>query len=817
MRDELLAGLRESIVMEKRYVRKGGEIIWVRASVSATHAVGGLIDTLIVMAEDITEARKSQEGLALFRTLIDRSPDAIEVLDPRTGQFLDVNETGCRRLGYSREELLSMNASSVDNGEVPLSWPAAVEAIKKNDSVLLESRHLRKDGSTFPVEIYTRYIDLNQGYVVAMVRDITERKKTEARFRLLVDSNAQGVFFWNTKGEIHEANDAFLNLVAYSRQDLKDGLINWVTLTPPEYVYLDQIALGEMAAQSHCTPFEKEFTRKDGSRVPILLGAATFGDNPEEGVCFTLDLSDRKKAELEVRFNEQRYRSLVEATTAIVWDTPASGEFIVEQPGWTAFTGQSFDELRGWGWLNAIHPEDRAETERVWSAALASRSRYDVEHRLRRPDKSYCNMVVRAVPILGDNGTIRQWIGIHTDITERKKLEHQFLRAQRMESIGTLAGGVAHDLNNILAPILMSIQILKLSSTDSETTDILKTIETSAKRGADSVRQVLSFARGLESQRIEVQPKHLLDEIENIITGTFSKNIQVEFSVPEDVWTIEGDPTQIHQILLNLCVNARDAMPNGGTLAVSVENCVLDENYSAMNLQAKPGRYVLISVTDSGTGMSQRIMEKIFEPFFTTKELSKGTGLGLSTLMAIVKSHEGLINVYSELGKGSTFKVYLPAMENSSNTPVEHDISLLPRGNGQTVLVIDDEASILTITGQTLKAFGYKSLTAVDGAQGVAVYAQNVNEIAVVITDMNMPIMNGMTTIRALLRINPMVKIIAASGLNVTGDEGKLAEMGVIYSLTKPYTAETLLSALHQVLQSPSDAVSNRMNASEIS
>ena len=248
-----------------------------------------------------------------------------------------------------------------------------------------------------------------------------------------------------------------------------------------------------------------------------------------------------------------------------------------------------------------------------------------------------------------------------------------------------------------------------------------------------------------------------------------------------------------------------------------MENCVLDENYSAMNLQAKPGRYVLINVTDSGLGMSQRIIEKIFEPFFTTKELSKGTGLGLSTVMAIIKSHQGLINVYSEVGRGTTFKVYLPAMESSSNTPVMEEIFLLPRGNGQTVLVIDDEASILTITGQTLQAFGYKSLTAVDGAQGVATYAQNVNEIAVVVTDMNMPIMNGMTTIRALLRINPMVKIIAASGLNVNGDAEKLAEMGVTHSLAKPYTAEALLSALDQVLKSPSDAANFGMNPPEIS
>ena len=922
MRDELLAGQRQSLIMEKRYVKKNGDIVWARTSVSATHSVGGETATLIVMAEDITEAKQSQDSLALFRSLLDRSPDAIEVIDPQTGQFLDVNETGCKRLGYSREELLSMNVSSVDNGKQPLSWPNAVAAVMRNDFVMLESRHRRKDGSTFPVEVYTRYIDLNQGYVVAMVRDITDRKESEARFRLLVDSNAQGVFFWNIKGEILEANDAFLGLVGYSRQDLIDGLINWVTLTPPEYVYLDQIALEEMTVQSHCTPFEKEYIRKDGSRVPILLGAATFGDNPKEGVCFTLDLSDRKKAEKEVRFNELRYRSLVEATSQIVWNTPASGEFVVEQPNWSAFTGQSFEELRGWGWLNAIHPDDREETARVWSAAVQTRLPYEVEHRVRTPDNSYRNMSVRAVPILDDDKSIRQWIGVHkditerkqaelrimeqaelldktrdaimvrdlegtilfwnkgaermygwtideavgrkavkllhvnpekfyeannlviqrgewngelqhfnsagkeltiearwtlvadragvpksvlainTDITERKQIEHQFLRAQRMESVGTLAGGVAHDLNNILAPILMSIQILKLTATDSETISILKTIETSAKRGADIVRQVLSFARGLESQRIEVQPKHLLGDLDSIIRGTFPKNIQVEISVPQDIWTIEGDPTQIHQILLNLSVNARDAMPNGGTLAVSVENCILDEHYSAMNLQAEPGRYVVINVTDTGSGMPRRVIDKIFEPFFTTKELSKGTGLGLSTVMALVKSHEGLINVYSEVGRGTTFKVYLPAMDNSSDTPLVADVSQLPRGNGQTVLVIDDEASILTITSQTLQAFGYKSLTAVDGADGVAIYAQNVNEIAVVITDMNMPVMNGMAAIRALLRVNPKVKIIAASGLNVNGDAEKLAEMGVTNSLVKPYTAETLLSALHKILKS---------------
>jgi CheY-like chemotaxis protein len=375
------------------------------------------------------------------------------------------------------------------------------------------------------------------------------------------------------------------------------------------------------------------------------------------------------------------------------------------------------------------------------------------------------------------------------------------MRAQRMESIGTLASGIAHDLNNILAPIMMSIDILKSDSDSPQTTKILETIEVSAKRGADIVRQVLSFARGLEGQRIEVQPKHLLKDLENIIKDTFPKDIRLQFSIPNDTWTILGDPTQVHQILLNLCVNARDAMPNGGSLTVGVENCVLDDQYAAMNIQAKPGRYVIISVTDSGTGMPPGIVDKIFEPFFTTKELNKGTGLGLSTVMAIVKSHDGIINVYSEPGKGTTFKVYLPAMEHlpkrgrNSRKPAS-----LPRGNGEMILVVDDEASILTITGQTLQAFGYQVLTATDGAHAVAVYAKHEKEIAVVLTDMMMPIMDGPAMIHALMRMNPAVKIIAASGLNANGNVAKVSGAGVKHFLTKPYTAATLLKTMRAIL-----------------
>jgi CheY-like chemotaxis protein len=242
-------------------------------------------------------------------------------------------------------------------------------------------------------------------------------------------------------------------------------------------------------------------------------------------------------------------------------------------------------------------------------------------------------------------------------------------------------------------------------------------------------------------------------------------------------------------------------MPNGGTLTVEIENCVLDEHYASMNSAAKPGRYVQISVTDSGTGIPRSIIDKIFEPFFTTKEMGKGTGLGLSTVMAVIKSHEGFVNVYSEPGKGTTFRVYLPAAE----VPAEAQKKLTrritsPRGNGETVLVIDDEASILTITSQTLQAFGYRVLTASDGAEAVAVYATHANEIAIVLTDMMMPVMDGTATIHALVRINPAIKIVAASGLDASGTVVRVSEPNVKHFLTKPYTAGVLLTTLRAAL-----------------
>ncbi|HXG30108.1 MAG TPA: response regulator [Thermodesulfobacteriota bacterium] len=400
-----------------------------------------------------------------------------------------------------------------------------------------------------------------------------------------------------------------------------------------------------------------------------------------------------------------------------------------------------------------------------------------------------------------DEGKPKWILIVNTDITERKRMESQLLRAQRMESIGTLAGGIAHDLNNILQPIIMAIGILRQEYGDEKNRKLLDTIEASARRGANLVKQVLSFARGEEGEHTVLQMRHLIPEIEKIVKETFPKSIDIHTDTSRDLWTILGDPTQLHQVLMNLCVNARDAMPNGGTLTISAENLLIDENYAQTNIDARVGPYVVITVSDTGIGIPPEIIDRIFEPFFTTKGPDKGTGLGLSTTFGIVKGHGGFINVYSEVGKGTRFMVYLPAIETSQTKEARARREKgLPLGNGELILVVDDEASILEITRATLETYGYRVITASDGVEAIALYIENQKEIKAVILDMMMPIMDGAATIRALRRIDPGVKVIAVSGLK--GNEGAtmVSESEVKAFLSKPYTAESLLKTLHGIL-----------------
>ncbi len=424
-----------------------------------------------------------------------------------------------------------------------------------------------------------------------------------------------------------------------------------------------------------------------------------------------------------------------------------------------------------------------------------------------RKDGSRVSVSLNMTAMLDDDGQITGFLGIVNDITEKKKLEQQFLRAQRIESVGTLAGGIAHDLNNVLTPILMSIELLRLMNTNERTLSILAGVESSARRGADLVRQILTFARGVEGKRSELRAGQLVKDIQQFVHDTFPKNIRCVSSLPDNLPSFLGDPTQLHQILLNLCVNARDAMPGGGILSITAGCLVLDEAAAAMQMDAKPGAYATLSVSDSGSGIPPEVMDKIFDPFFTTKEIGKGTGIGLSTVLSITKSHGGFVTVSSEPHQATTFTICLPATLLSAgncHTPTPTQEQPIPHGRGELILIVDDEEAIRTTTRQTLEALDYRTLVAADGVEAVALYTQHNAEIAVVLTDMMMPIMDGPTTIQMLQRINPAVKIIAASGVSHLGGPARVAEMGVRHFLPKPYSAQTVMTTLNLVLR-PTD------------
>ena len=397
-----------------------------------------------------------------------------------------------------------------------------------------------------------------------------------------------------------------------------------------------------------------------------------------------------------------------------------------------------------------------------------------------------------------DQGNPQSVLVINTDVTEQKQLEAQFLRTQRMESIGTLAGGIAHDLNNVLAPIMMGVELLKAKAQDESSRTMLATMASSAKRGSDMVKQVLSFARGHEGERTAVQASHLVREMQKIVKETFPKNIDFQVYV-EKANPILGDATQIHQILLNLCVNARDAMSEGGKLMASIKDVCLSQAEADRFVGAKPIPYVLLSVSDTGTGIPPEIIDKIFEPFFTTKEIGKGTGLGLSTVISIIKSHGGFLDLQTEVGKGTAFNVYLPAAESSTAATAAAGLPPELMGKGEMILVVDDEPAVLELTKGLLSHYGYNVITARHGADALALYAQYQDKIEAVVMDMMMPVMDGPTAIRALKQQRSDLKVIAISGL-MQGDNVRARLDQSIPFLPKPFTTQHLLEQLRNLL-----------------
>lgn len=566
--------------------------------------------------------------------------------------------------------------------------------------------------------------------------------------------------------------------------------------------YVEQFGKGEIQTRRMGGQRTVMALRANGEEFPIEASISQTTFNNEK--VFTVILRDVTDA--------VRYRQQIEQQSQML-DQVSDAVSVVNPLGMITYWNQAASRLYGWTAEEVLgrnaqellyrgDPKVFAEmirethTRRSWNGELIQITRTGepivVEHR-------------RTV-LQNEMGQVQGNLCIDIDITARKKRERAAHRSQRLESIGTLAGGIAHDLNNVLTPILMGARLLSTGRNESNRRGLLDTMAASAQRGADLVKQLLAFAGGIRGERSPIQIGDIITETCQLLLHTFPKSISIQASSDPVCPPVLGDATELSQVLMNLCINARDAMPDGGELTIMNTSLLLDETAAQLNPDAQPGRYVLIKVADTGTGMSSEILDRIFDPFFTTKEIGKGTGLGLATVQGIVKSHGGFINVYSELGLGTKFTVYLPAdpvagVTGQNGTPQTSTPE--NRGRGQTVLLVDDEAFIIQMTAAVLEAAGYRVLPARDGAAAISLFAQHQREVNVVLLDMMMPGLDGLQTLDQLRRINPDVPVIACSGLCTAQREAEVLERGARLFIPKPYSEEQLLRGLTEILPNP--------------
>lgn len=550
----------------------------------------------------------------------------------------------------------------------------------------------------------------------------------------------------------------------------------------------------------------------EGTDGPLWI-SATFSPYRQDelgdmGVIGVMqDISVRKRTEHLLIEKLGRFYELSASLHEVCWMVSADlTEFYYLSPAYERVWGRKVQDLveNPSTWLDTIHSEDRERIVKTMEAGFTEKGA-ELEFRIVRPDGETRWIRARIFLVHDKPGNPQRIAGLCEDVTEKKQLEANALRSQRLENVGFLAGGIAHDLNNVLGPIMMGLQLLKKWVTSEHALKQIAVMQGATQRGAELVRQILSFARGGEGKRVETQIKHVVAEVEKIVKASFPKNIEVSRHLLNNLPPICADPTQIYQVLMNLCVNARDSMPEGGRLAFGSRNeVIVEDDGKDLVPWREPGPYVVITVSDTGTGISSEVQSKMFLPFFTTKDSDKGTGLGLSTVSAIVTAHNGFLKVSSEVGKGTLFEIWLPAVTSGKpDAPVPPD-SESPRGNGELVLVVDDEQSFCEMARETLETHGYRVLLANDGAQAVSLVAHNRGTIRLLVTDLMMPHMDGLATIRTVRDIDQALKILVFSGFAseaMMSQRGWSELRGTCPFLRKPFTENQFLVAVRSALQ----------------
>ena len=739
----------------------------------------------------------------LFRQITENVDDLIVVLDA-DGKRVYSSRSYLRLLGEPDSALLTDFFSEIHPEDRERVRRLFGRAIAAGSGHRAEYRILAKDGSVRDIEAQASVVrDAGGGVknVVVVSRDVTDRKAAEqalvaaeTKFRTLVEQSIVGIYIVQ-EGRLLYVNPKMAELFGSTPAEMV--MHSWL-----DFVVEEDRALAEenlrlrLEGAGPSAPFLLRMRRKDGTAIQAEMHGGRTEYNGRAAIIGTLlDVTERKQAETKVR--EQA--ALLDKATDAIYVRDLEQRITYWNKGAERIYGWRESEALGTLAADLLYRGNQPQRADIWQAVL---QKGEWVGELRQVTRTGREIVVesRRTLLRDADGQPAAVLNINTDVTDKRQIEAQLLRAQRLENIGVLAGGIAHDLNNVLGPILVVGYLLRDKLPNEESRRMLDTATTSARRGAEMVKQILSFARGVAGEPVMLQVKHLVDEIVKLAKETFPRSINIATKIGDDLRPIMGDATQLHQVLLNLCVNARDAMPEGGTISIEAENIILEGVKTPMQEQPLSGPHLQLRVSDTGCGIDPAVLDKIFEPFFTTKEDGKGTGLGLSTVLSIVKSHGGMLEVLSQVGRGTTFKICLPVAAATETERARRKPRPPPLGRGELVLLVEDEMAILEITKELLESFNYRVLTATDGVEAVTLYRQRKGEIQLVVTDLMMPIMDGPALIRALRQLDPKAKVIVVSGLGSTAQLADVNDLNVQAYLTKPYSTELLMTTLRNAL-----------------